>query len=142
MSEDNVTKDDVLDWAKSNWYLTPLTHYADFTALHSMPKATTEVHATTRRDGQDDVTTVTLSVPASSKNAAFFQHVSIRHGAGGNLALPIRWSDNDVTLWPGESIVLTARYASQGTAAPVVEVSGWNVAAESVPASIAQGTDH
>ena len=135
------TRQDVLDWAKSNWYLTPLTHYADLSSLRSLPAATSEVHATTRREGHDEVTTVTLSVPASSRAVALFQHVSIRRGPHGDLALPILWNDNDVTLWPGESIVLTARYASQGSA-PVVEVSGWNVAPQSLPATAAQGTDH
>jgi exo-1,4-beta-D-glucosaminidase len=136
------TRPDKLDWARSNWYLTPLTQYADLTALRSLPAATSEIHATTRREGSDDVTTVTLSVPASSKAVALFQHVSIRRGARGDLALPIRWNDNDVTLWPGESIVLTARYESKGTTAPVVEVSGWNVPAESVPAAVTQGSEH
>ena len=136
------TQADVLDWAKSNWYLTPLTQYADFTALKSLPAATSEVHATTQREGKQDVTTVTLSVPASSGAVALFQHVSIRRGAHGDLALPIVWSDNDVTLWPGESVVLTARYAAQGNAAPVVETSGWNVAAQSVAATVTQGTTH
>jgi exo-1,4-beta-D-glucosaminidase len=135
-------RQDVLDWAKSNWYLTPLTQYADLTALRSLPTATNEVRAATHREGNDDVTTVTLSVPASSKAVALFQHVSIRHGARGELALPIRWTDNDVTLWPGESLTLTARYASRETAAPVVEVSGWNVTAQSIPANVTRETDH
>ncbi|MDE2315960.1 MAG: glycoside hydrolase family 2, partial [Xanthomonadaceae bacterium] len=128
------TKADVLDWKRSNWYLTPLTQYADLTALRTLPVATCAVRATTRREGNEDVTTVTLSVPASSRAVALFQHASIRLGAHGALALPIRWSDNDVTLWPGESMVLTARYAAQGAAAPVVEVGGWNVPTRSVPA--------
>ncbi|WP_232821135.1 sugar-binding domain-containing protein [Dyella sp. C11] len=136
------TKQDVLDWAKSNWYLTPLKQYGDLTALTSLPAATSEVHATTQREGNDNVTTVTLSVPSSSKTVALFQHVSIRQKAKGDLALPIRWSDNDVTLWPGESIVLTARYAAQGTDEPVVEVSGWNVSPQSVAAGATHGTDH
>ena len=93
------------------------------------------------RDGDDNVTTVTLSVPATSNTVALFQHVSIRRGAQGDLALPIRWNDNDITLWPGESMVLTARYAAQGTADPVVEVSGWNVMTQSIPAA-AQETHH
>jgi len=135
------TRADTLDWANSNWYLTPLTQYADLTALKSLPAATSQVRATTQRDGSDAVTTVTLSAPASSNAVALFQHVSIRRGAKGELALPIRWNDNDVTLWPGESIVLTARYAAQGTDTPVVEVSGWNVTAQSIPAAM-QGTDH
>ena len=136
------TRADVLDWTGSNWYLTPLKQYADLTALQSLPAATSEVHATTQREGNDDVTTITLSVPASSRAVALLQHVSIRRGAHGSLALPIRWNDNDVTLWPGESMVLTARYASQGTADPVVEVNGWNVPAQNVPAAATQGSDH
>jgi exo-1,4-beta-D-glucosaminidase len=126
------TQHDVLDWKNSNWYMTPLTQYADFTALQSLPTATADVHATTRRDGDDNITTVTLTVPESSKVVALFQHLSVRQSAGGELALPILWSDNDVTLWPGESVTVTARYAAKGAAAPVVEVSGWNVAAQHV----------
>ncbi|HEY9131415.1 MAG TPA: glycoside hydrolase family 2, partial [Dyella sp.] len=136
------TRPDTLDWAHSNWYLTPLTQYGDLTALKSLPTATSEVHATTRREGSDEVTTVTLSVPASSKSLALFQHVSIRRGAHGDLALPIRWNDNDITLWPGESTVLTARYEAQRGAATVVEVNGWNVPTQSVPAGTSQGTEH
>jgi len=129
------TQKDVLDWKNSNWYLTPLTQYADFTALQSLTAATSNVHATTRRDGDDNVTTVTLSVPESSKTVALFQHLSIRQSAHGELALPILWSDNDVTLWPGESVTVTARYAAKGATAPVVEASGWNVAIQHLPAA-------
>ncbi|MES2403546.1 MAG: glycoside hydrolase family 2 TIM barrel-domain containing protein [Pseudomonadota bacterium] len=128
------TQKDVLDWKHSNWYLTPLTEYADFTALQSLPAATTNVRATTRRDGDDNVTTVKLSLPDSSKAVALFQHLSIRKSTNGELALPILWSDNDVTLWPGESLTVTARYAAKGATAPVVEVSGFNVQAQHVPA--------
>ncbi|OOG55754.1 glycoside hydrolase [Rhodanobacter sp. B05] len=136
------TQADVLDWAHSNWYLTPVTQYADLTALQSLPTATNQVHATLRRAGDENVVTVTLTVPASSKAVALLQHVAIRRAAHGDLALPILWSDNDVTLWPGESLTLTARYAGQGTATPVVEVSGWNVPDRSVPVDATQGTKH
>ena len=62
-----------------------------------------------------------------------FQHVTIRSAAGGEGVLPILWSDNDVTLWPGESVTLTARFSTLNAAAPVVEVSGWNVPTRTVP---------
>lgn len=130
------TRADKLDWVHSNWYLTPLTQYADLTALQSLPVATSEVRASVRKAGDEDVVTVTLSVPASSKAVALFQHVSIKRSANGKLALPILWSDNDVTLWPGESITLTARYAGQGTATPVIEAGGWNVPVRSFPVTV------
>jgi exo-1,4-beta-D-glucosaminidase len=67
---------------------------------------------------------------------ALFQHVSVRRSAGGEPMLPILWSDNDVTLWPGESLTLTAHFAAPAAAAPVVEVSGWNVPTRSVPLAL------
>ncbi len=124
---------DKLDWAHSNWYFTPVTQYADLTALQSLPTATSEIRATMRHEGTDDIATVTLTVPASSRGVALFQHVSIKQSADGRLALPILWSVNDVTLWPGESVTLTAHFAMPGAAPPVVEVSGWNVPTQDVP---------
>jgi exo-1,4-beta-D-glucosaminidase len=152
------TQTDELDWAHSNWYLTPSTQYADFTPLQSLATSTSEVRATMRHEGAEDVATVTLTVPPSSKAVALFQHVSIKRSAGGELMLPILWSDNDVTLWPGESLTLTAHLATSGAersaratpgaATPVVpagdslasrsvvEVSGWNVPTQSVPVAV------
>ena len=139
---------DQLDWAHSNWYLTPVSHYADLAELQSLPTATSAVRAWTAHEGNEDVTTVALSVPESATTVALFQHFSIRRSATGDLVLPILWSDNDVTLWPGESLTLTARYAAHATTAPVVEVSGWNVPMQDVPAGDAnsaesgQGANH
>jgi exo-1,4-beta-D-glucosaminidase len=130
------TQTDELDFPHSNWYLTPVVRYADLTSLQSLPEAISEVRATVRREGAEDIATVTLTVPPSSRAVALFQHVSIKRSAGGELMLPILWSDNDVTLWPGESVTLTARYATPGAAAPVIEVSGWNVAPQSVPLAV------
>ena len=139
---------DELDWANSNWYLTPVTRYADLTPLQSLPTATSEIRATLRHEGAEDIATVTLTTPLSSKAVALFQHVVIKRSAGGELVLPILWSDNDVTLWPGESVTLTARFGAPGTETPVVpagdslagrsvvEVSGWNVPTHSVPIAV------
>jgi exo-1,4-beta-D-glucosaminidase len=136
------TQEDHLDWQKSNWYLTPVTQYADLTALQSLPASTIEAHASTRHEVEEDVITVTLAVPASAKAVALFQHFSVRKSAHGDAVLPVRWSDNDVTLWPGESLTLTARYAAQGTAA-MLEVNGWNLPAQNIALDgSAQGAIH
>jgi exo-1,4-beta-D-glucosaminidase len=130
------TQTDELDWVHSNWYLTPVTRYADLTPLQSLPTATATVRATMRHEGAEDIVTVTLTVPPSSKAVGLFQHVSIKRSADGELMLPILWSGNDVTLWPGESLTLTARFVTPGAATPVVEVSGWNVPTLSVPVAV------
>jgi exo-1,4-beta-D-glucosaminidase len=134
------TQTDELDWANSTWYLTPVTQYADLTALQSLPTATAEVRATMRHEGAEDIASVTLTVPPSSKAVALFQHVSIKRPAGGEPILPVLWSDNDVTLWPGESLTLTAHLAAPGAEAPVVEVSGWNAPTQSVPVAVESRT--
>ena len=131
------TQSDDLDWKHSNWYLTPVTQYADLTALQSLPRATSEVRATLRRENGGYTATVTLTVPASSKAVALLQHVSLKQPAGGKPVVPILWSDNDVTLWPGESLTLTAHFAAREEAMPVVELSGWNVPTRSVPIATA-----
>ncbi|HEU0198699.1 MAG TPA: hypothetical protein VFQ88_15980 [Nevskiaceae bacterium] len=125
------TQPDELDWKKSNWYTTPVSRYANLTALQTLPQATVKAHAQTQREGDEAVTSVTLTVPQDAKAVALFQHVSIRDAAG-NAVVPILWSDNDVTLWPGESVTLTARYRVPAGAAPTVRLSGWNVAAMEV----------
>jgi exo-1,4-beta-D-glucosaminidase len=134
------TQTDELDWAHSNWYLTPVLRYADLTPLQSLPASTSEVRATMRHEGSENVTIVTLTVPPSAKAVALFQHVSIKRSAGGEPILPILWSDNDVTLWPGESLALTAHFAAAGAATPVVEVSAWNVPNRSAPVAVESRT--
>jgi exo-1,4-beta-D-glucosaminidase len=74
--------------------------------------------------------------------------VLIKQSTGGELVLPILWSDNDVTLWPGESVTLTARFAIMGAETPaptggplagpsvLVEARGWNVPTQSVPVAV------
>lgn len=49
---------------------------------------------------------------------------------------PITWSDDYVTIWPGESATLQADYrtAELGGATPNVQVTGVNVAAKTVAA--------
>ena len=136
------TQTDELDWENSNWYLTPVTQYADFTPLQTLSTVTSEVRATLRHEGAEDIATVTLTVPPSSKGMALFQHVSIKRSAGGDPVVPILWSDNDVTLWPGESLTLSARFAASGAATPFVEVRGWNVPTRSLPLAVEGVTGH
>jgi len=50
-------------------------------------------------------------------------------GKGGEEALPVTWEDNYISLLPGESRTLTARYNVRdlGGASPKVIVTGWNI---------------
>jgi len=121
------TKPEVLAWARSNWYYTPVSDYADMKALRDLPAA--EVTATARFDVTGDEGRARVHVENPSKRLAFFVRLSVRRGAGGEEVLPVLWEDNDVTLEPGEKRELVARYAlaDLGTSAPAVSIEGWNV---------------
>jgi len=118
------TKKDVLAWDKSDWYVTPLTEFADLTGLSQLPPA--EVAATARFESGR--ARVTLQNP--SKALAFLVHLAVRKGTGGEEVLPVLWDDNYLTLLPGETREIEARYAPKdlGGATPVVTLDGWNVA--------------
>jgi exo-1,4-beta-D-glucosaminidase len=103
----------------STWYMTPVKSYADYTALRSMPAASVRATASSA----NGLTRVTLT--NRGKNVAFFVRLQVLDGKGAEI-LPVFWDDNYITLLPGESRTLAARYRPGGAARVVV--SGWNVA--------------
>lgn len=133
------TRPDTLDVENAEWYYTPQSGYANLTGLQNLPAAAVAVTAESdlREDGRI-VTEVTIANNASSGAVAFLARGTIRKGKGGPALPAVRWSENYVTLWPGESVTLTAEYrrASLGRAVPHVEVAGWNVATVQIPAGL------
>ncbi len=121
------TKPDVLAWDDTEWYYTPVESYADMSALDSLPPA--EVKATARFATSGGESRAHVRLENASEAMAFFLHASVRKGEEGDEVLPVLWSDNDVTLAPGETLELTATYAASdlGSARPVARVEGWNV---------------
>jgi exo-1,4-beta-D-glucosaminidase len=121
------TKNETINWAKSNWYVTPTESYADYTAVAQLPKVKLNVSSRTENKGNQSVTRVTLENP--SKSIAFFIRLKVNKGKGGEEILPAVWQDNYVSLLPGERREITAMYriADLGGAKPEVEVKGWNV---------------
>ena len=92
-----------------------------------------KVSATSRREGQDEVTRVTVENPGPA--LAFFVHLKINRGAGGEEILPVIWEDNYFALMPGEKRDLSATYAArslQGNSA-VVALDGWNATENATP---------
>ncbi len=129
------TKNDVIDWANNDWYYVPTTSYADLSGLASLAQAPVSAAASSTSAGGTTTTTVTVTNTGTGKAPAFFVDAHLVDSAGKPV-LPVRWNDNEVSLWPGESTTLTATYrtADLHGSAPNVRVSGWNVATRTVPA--------
>lgn len=120
---------------KSNWYSTSVRTYADLTGLNSLA-SNSNLAATaskTSSNGKDTVTITLTNNHASS--LAFFVRAEVTAGNGGLEVLPITYTDNYVTLWPGESITITAKYATAdlGGQAPYLHIRGYNVPEFSIP---------
>jgi exo-1,4-beta-D-glucosaminidase len=121
--------------------------FGNLTALQTLAPATVTAKATSVVNGSTGTTTVTLTNTSTTPTVAFFLRADVRYGnaagvpnAGDNEILPITWSDNDVTIWPGESVTLTGTYNATTLQAdgyvPVVSVYGSNVATFDVAAPL------
>ena len=135
------TKQDVINWSKTTGQPQGTeTSYADLTGLQSLAagsvSATATASAATGPDGADTSAKVTLT-NTSAKTVGFFLRTDIRRGnasgveqSGDNQVTAAMWSDNDITLFPGESQTLTVTYKSSDLngATALLSVFGSNVA--------------
>ena len=103
-------KNDVLDYkadVQPWYYYTPSKQYADFTALNSMPKV--DIKASMKRvKGRNNKALFKVKLVNNSDKIAFFINTKMVDKKSGNSILPVLWSDNYVSLLPGETRVLTA----------------------------------
>ncbi len=121
------TKPDVLQWEKTDWYHTPISSYADFTALETLPKVALQSSLHVEDGHEEGVAHVTVQNPAAS--LAFLVRLRLLRGADGEEVLPIFWEDNYFSLLPGEKREMSVRFhrADLAGAQPVLAIDGWNV---------------
>jgi exo-1,4-beta-D-glucosaminidase len=122
------TSPDVLS-NHSTWYKTAVKTYANLTGLSSLalnPDLTAAASRTV--SGGQETVNITLS-NSSATNIAFFVRPEVTAGNDGNEVVPVNYTDNYVSLWPGESTTITATYqtADLGGQAPYLRVRGYNV---------------
>lgn len=119
-------KPDVLDWSASNWYHTPVTHYADYTKLQNLKPARVKVKVKPLK-GQTKAGWSTAQIELENKAkvpAVFIRLSAIRWN--GEEIVPVYWSDNYVTLWPGEKLLLSIAL-EEPLKWNCVDISGRNV---------------
>ena len=116
---------DEYDWKASDWITTPITRYADYTQLASLPKVRLEAEASPCNSGGNAVVNISLRNPA--KTVALQIRISITDRLG-RLAFPAHYSDNYVTLQPGEHRYVECLLPNRATAKDLrLKVDGWNV---------------
>jgi len=110
-----------------NFYWLTAKSPTDLARLDRLPMLKPSAALRTERRGKETVASVTLSNPTD--RVAFFVHLVLTKGAGGEEILPVWWDDNYFSLLPGQSRQVSARFAAEdlGTLPAVLEVGGWNV---------------
>ena len=120
---------------KSNWYMTAVHTYANLTGLNSLPSNAGLTSSVSRTVSGGNQTVSIVLHNTSTTNLAFFVRPEVTAGNGGNEVVPVTYTDNYVSLWPGESTTITATYQTSdlGGQAPYLRVRGYNVPTTSIP---------
>jgi len=120
---------DEIEWAKSEWFQTPTRRFADLKAITRLPPAPLDVthRFTPTADGQQ----VEVTLHNRGDHLAFFVELAIVGAKSGQLATPVFWDDNYVSLLPGERRTVRATLPSHalGGEAPAFRYQGMNVPA-------------
>jgi hypothetical protein len=111
-----------------NFYWRALPDHADNLAdLEQLPKVTLKAHISRHDLPGKCVLEVTLSNPAPT--VALMAHLQLRRQHTENRVLPVFYTDNYVSLVPGETKTITIEAAQSDLAGalPLVVVDGWNI---------------
>jgi hypothetical protein len=108
------------------WKSLPSMHN-DLTALDTLPTAKLDATITRHDSGDRLGLEVTLKNPGSSY--ALMAHLQLRRRSSGDRVLPVFYSDNYLSLAPGESrtVTIDAALADLKGDTPLVVVDGWNI---------------
>jgi len=117
------------DWTKTDYTHTPAARHEDLTAIANLPPAKVLAHAEieTTPHGRE----LRVHLDNQSTTLAFQIRGAVRT-PNGDLIAPVLWSENWIELPPGESRTLTALLPENAVATPVLQIEGWNVAAQTL----------
>jgi exo-1,4-beta-D-glucosaminidase len=123
------TKEDVLDYEAEfdDWaFHTPSKEYSDFSLINSLPKVKLNMFSQFETD--EGKTKVITTLENNNESMAFFVELLL-HDKNNELILPVIWSDNYISLLPGEKRNIEAYYYNEKLVINESEVSikGWNL---------------
>jgi exo-1,4-beta-D-glucosaminidase len=122
------TTPDTLDFAKSEWYVTPVKQYADLKSLATLREATLKVKDKFSQKGP--LQEITVDLENTSPFLALQVELRVVLEISKDEVLPVFWDDNYITLLPGEKRRIAGAVYTEDLRGekPVLKVRGWNVA--------------
>ncbi len=120
------TKEDVLDFEKTEWFVTPTKKIADLTALNSLTKV--KLNKSYKIDKNDQGETITVEVENPSSQLAYQIELKLVVNKN-NSVLPVMWDDNYFSLLPGQKRVIKGLMVDKSFEEKNIEliISGWNI---------------
>ena len=108
-----------------------------YDGLEKLPTVSVDVTATSRTEGENTLLTVNLANP--TKHVALLAHLQLHQKKSGKRVLPVFYSDNYVSLVPGETATVTIEAATKDLQGedPLIEVDGFNVDVKPVDGPVA-----
>ncbi len=118
------TRDDELEWDKTEWYYTPTKQHADLTALTQLP-STTLTAALSCDPGLSTGERCKATISNTGTALAFQVHMKLIDRGTAEEILPVFWEDNYIALLPGETRQIRVELSSshRGLA---IEAEAWN----------------
>jgi mannosylglycoprotein endo-beta-mannosidase len=98
-----------------------------FDGLMNLPTVVLEAEANARSEGENTMVTVTLH--NNTDHVALLSHLQLHQKKSGRRILPVYYSDNYISLVPGESSTVAIEAATKNMQGdlPLVELDGYNV---------------
>ncbi|MVM29088.1 glycosyl hydrolase [Spirosoma sp. HMF4905] len=103
-----------------------------YSGLQQLAKAPVQVKARLVASGKIDVT---LTNPAGNP-VAFFNRLSLVDATTKTRLLPVFYSDNYISIPPGQQKSILIEFTPTTTNTPMVSVEGWNVTEQYIPIAI------
>ena len=107
-----------------------------FEGLMSLPTVTLDAEASARTDADKTVLTVTLH--NNTGHVALLSHLQLHQKKSGRRVLPVFYSDNYISLVPGESSAVSIEFATKDLQGdlPLIEMDGYNVDVKPVDGAV------
>ncbi len=115
--------EDTYNWEQSDWWGTPVSHYASYHVLNHLPEASCQASI---RQSASDPSHYELTLTNSTEHVAFFIRLMAKDDRD-ELLCPAFWSDNYISLAPGQQRTIVCTLPVPQQKAVHFSFEGWNV---------------
>jgi exo-1,4-beta-D-glucosaminidase len=108
-------------------FKTEQSSWGNYKALNDLPKVS--LASSVSYEGSGNTKTAKITLTNNSGTIAFFTRVEIIKGNDGEEVVPITYTDNYITLFPGESKIITGTFIISDLSGqvPYIRIEGFNV---------------